>query len=63
MSRKGLTFTPENESGKDAFTLTHDNFLPSSTDDTLTIKSNSKTSVSRSQLTRGLLAPPRRSRS
>jgi len=60
VSRKGLTFTPENESGKDAFTLTHDNFLPSSTDDTLTIKSNSKTyrfKVSTDARTAGAAAP------
>lgn len=43
VSTKGLTFTPEDRSSKDAFILTHDEFLPSSTDRALTIKSNTKT--------------------
>jgi diguanylate cyclase (GGDEF)-like protein len=43
VSRKGLVFTPDHTSSKDAFMLTHDEFLPSSTDTTLTIKSNAKT--------------------
>jgi hypothetical protein len=36
-------FTPEDKSSKDAFMLTHDEFLPSSAGRTLTIKSNAKT--------------------
>jgi diguanylate cyclase (GGDEF)-like protein/PAS domain S-box-containing protein len=43
VSTKGLMFTPEDRSSKDAFILTHDAFLPSSSDRTLTIKSNTKT--------------------
>jgi hypothetical protein len=43
VSRKGLVFTPEGESSKDAFLLTHDQFLPSSADRVLTIKSNTRT--------------------
>jgi hypothetical protein len=43
LSRKGLIFTPEDKSSRDAFTLTHDEFLPSSAGGTLTIKSNTKT--------------------
>jgi diguanylate cyclase (GGDEF)-like protein len=43
VSRKGLIFTPEDKSIKDAFMLTHDEFLPSSAGRTLTIKSNTKT--------------------
>jgi diguanylate cyclase (GGDEF)-like protein len=42
VSRKGLVFTPEEASSKDAFTLEHDEFLPSSADRTLTIKSNNR---------------------
>jgi hypothetical protein len=38
-----LIFTPEDKSSRDAFTLTHDEFLPSSAGGTLTIKSNTKT--------------------
>jgi hypothetical protein len=38
-----LTFTPDEKSSKDAFMLPHDEFLPSSADRTLTIKSNTKT--------------------
>jgi hypothetical protein len=43
LSRKGLIFTPDDKSSRDAFTLTHDEYLPSSDGDTLTIKSNTKT--------------------
>ena len=43
VSRKGLAFTPEDKSSKDAFMLAHDEFLPSSKDRVLTIKSNTKT--------------------
>jgi diguanylate cyclase (GGDEF)-like protein len=43
LSRKGLIFTPDDKSSRDAFTLTHDEYLPSSAGDTLTIKSNTKT--------------------
>jgi diguanylate cyclase (GGDEF)-like protein len=42
VSRKGLMFTPEDRSSEDAFMLTHNEFLPSSSDRTLTIKSNTK---------------------
>jgi hypothetical protein len=36
-------FTPDDSSSKDAFMLAHDEFLPSSAGQTLTIKSNAKT--------------------
>jgi hypothetical protein len=42
VSRKGLAFTPEDRSSADAFMLTPNEFLPSSTDRVLTIKSNTK---------------------
>jgi diguanylate cyclase (GGDEF)-like protein len=42
VSRKGLVFTPEDKSSEDAFMLTHNEFLASSTDRTLTIKSHTK---------------------
>jgi diguanylate cyclase (GGDEF)-like protein/PAS domain S-box-containing protein len=42
VSRKGLVFTPADKSSDDAFTLAHDEFLPSSKDRVLTIKSNTK---------------------
>jgi hypothetical protein len=42
VSRTGLVFTPDDKSSKDAFSLAHHEFLPSSADRTLTIKSNTK---------------------
>jgi diguanylate cyclase (GGDEF)-like protein/PAS domain S-box-containing protein len=43
VSGKGLMFAPEEQSSKDALTLTHDEFLASTAGGTLTIKSNTKT--------------------
>jgi EAL domain-containing protein (putative c-di-GMP-specific phosphodiesterase class I) len=43
VSRRGLVFTPEGASSKDGFLLEHDEFLPSSADRTLTIKSHTRT--------------------
>ena len=43
VSRKGLTFTPDDRSSKDAFTLPHDQFIAATDDRTIVIKSNTKT--------------------